>query len=282
MFSLSILASVVAHPGSPHETPWFVIEPQITIGIALITALYLYTVGPLRRRFGWAERIDRRQVIMFLLAMLTIFVALQGPIHELSDYYLFSAHMLQHLLITLIMPPLLLKGVPDWLIRLVLQSPSVLSIARFLVSPFIAFGLFNIVFAIWHVPAFYELTLRDHRFHVLEHILFMATAILTWWPVYSPTSLLPRLSDPLQMFYLFLQSIPMTVIGALITFAGIVLYPWYAEAPRVINLSPMDDQQIAGLIMWLGGTSIILFVLTIRFFRWMELDAEDTFEAPQV
>lgn len=282
MFSLSVLASVVAHPGSPHETSWLVIEPQITIGIALVTALYLYAVGPLRRRFGWAEHVDRRQVSMFLLAMLTLFVSLQGPLHELSDYYLFSAHMLQHVVITLIMPPLLLKGIPDWLMRPMLQSPSLLSIARLLVSPLIAFGLFNIVFAIWHVPVFYELTLRDHRFHVLEHILFMITAVLTWWPVYSPTSLLPRLSDPLQIFYLFLQSIPMTVIGALITFADIGLYPWYAQAPRVINLAPMDDQQIAGLIMWLGGTSIILCVLTIRFFRWIEQDAEDTSEAPQL
>jgi putative membrane protein len=214
--------------------------------------------------------------------MLTLFVSLQGPIHELSDYYLLSGHMMQHLLITLIMPPLLLKGIPEWLMRSMLQSPPVLLVAKYLVSPYIAFALFNIVFAIWHVPMFYELALRDHPFHVLQHILLMVTAVITWWPVYSPTPLLPRLSLPLQIFYLFFQSIPMTVIGAVITFSGTLLYPWYAEAPRIINLSPSDDQQIGGLIMWIGGTSVILFVLTIRFFQWMEQDADDTLETWQV
>ncbi len=281
MFAL-ILANIVSHPGSPYEPPWLQIEPEVTLGIMLLTGLYLYAVGPLRRRLGWEERVEPRQVILFLLAMLILFVSLQGPIHELSDYYLLSGHMAQHLLITLIVPPLLLKSIPEWLVRPVLQSPSVLVIARCLVSPYIAFGIFNIVFAIWHVPMFYELALRDHRFHVLQHILLMAAAVVTWWPAYSPTPILPRLSLPLQIFYLFFQSIPMTVIGAVITFSSTLLYPWYAGAPRIINLSPVDDQQIGGLIMWLGGTSAILLVLTIRFFQWMEQDADDTLETWQV
>jgi putative membrane protein len=281
--SLVVLTSIVAHPGSPHDASWLTIEPEVTLGIALLTALYLYAVGPLRRKYGWADKVDRRYVTNFLLAMLTLFVALQGPIHELSDYYLLSAHMVQHLLITLVMPPLLLKSIPEWLMRPILQLPFVMPVAKFLFSPLVAFAFFNIVLAFWHVPAFYELTLRDHWFHVLEHLLFMVTAVITWWPVYSPTPLLPRLSDPLQILYLFSQSIPMTVIGALITFADMVLYSWYKEAPRIINnLSVMDDQQIAGLIMWIGGTSIVLFVLTIRFFQWFAEDADENLETSEV
>jgi putative membrane protein len=191
-------------------------------------------------------------------------------------------HMIQHLLVTLIMPPLLLKSIPAWLIRPVLQAPLVLPIARFVTSPFIAFAVFNIIFSLWHVPAFYQAALGRPAVHGLEHVLFIASAMLTWWPIFSPTPLLPRLSEPGQMFYLFAQSLIPTVLGAIITFADLVLYPFYAAAPRMIGLSPLDDQQVAGLIMWLGGASIVLFVLTIRFFRWMERDGEEPLEASRV
>ena len=278
MLFSSILTSGLLHPFGPHEGSWWLIEPVVTIGVVCLTILYLLAVGPLRRRFGWAERVERRQIAMFLAAMAIIFAALQGPLHELSDYYSFSAHMVQHLLVTLIMPPLLLKGIPEWLIRPVLALPGVFPVARFLTSPFIAFALFNVVFALWHSPGFYQRALGDPAVHSLEHILFMSTAVLTWWPIFSPTALLPRLNDPLQMLYLFAQSIIPTVLGALITFADIVLYPFYAAAPRVIGLSPLDDQQAAGLLMWLGGAAIVLLVLTHRFFRWMEHDADEPLE----
>ncbi len=279
MFPISILSPIVAHPFEPHEGSWWIIEPTITLGVILVCALYLYAVGPLRRRFGWAEQVDRRQITWFLLAMLIAFGSLQGPLHELSDYYLFSAHMVQHLLVTMIMPPLLLKGIPSWLIDSVLRLPVIAPIARLLFSPFIAFALFNIVFSLWHVPGFYQRALGDPLVHSLEHVLFMSTAILTWWPVFSPSLLLPRLSEPWQIFYLFAQSLIPTVLGALITFADFVMYPFYAAAPRVIGLPAIEDQQIAGLIMWLGGASIILLVLTIRFFRWMDRDSEEALAA---
>ncbi len=277
-----MLLSPVAHPFEPHEGSWWILEPGITVGVLVVMVLYLFAVGPLRRRYGWAPHVERRQVAMFGAAMFLIFVSLQGPLHELSDYYSFSAHMVQHLLVTLIMPPLLLKGIPEWLIRPVLQLPFVLPVARFLTSPFIAFALFNIVFALWHVPGFYQLALGNPAIHSLEHVLFMSTAVLTWWPVFSPTPLLPRLNEPVQMLYLFVQSIIPTILGALITFADIVLYPFYASAPRVIGLSPLDDQQGAGLLMWLGGASVILFVLTLRFFSWMERDVEEPLESSHV
>ena len=258
------------------------LEPAITSGILLTLALYCYAIGPMRRRHGWAEHVEGRQVASFVAAMLIIFVSLQGPLHELSDYYSFSAHMAQHLLVTLIMPPLLLNGIPSWLIEPLLRRGYVLPVARFLVAPFVAFALFNVVFALWHAPGFYQLALGQPAIHSLEHMLFMGTAILTWWPVFSPTPLLPRLNEPLQMLYLLAQSIVPTILGALITFADFVLYPFYAAAPRVIGLSAIDDQQAAGLLMWLGGATIILFFMTIRFFTWMEQDADEPLEAPHI
>ncbi len=282
MFVSLVLGSPVLHPFSPHLGSWWVIEPPVTLGVILALAAYFAAVGPLRRRYDWAEQVERKYVVNFVLAMLIVFVSLQGPLHELSDYYSFSAHMVQHLLVTLIMPPLLLQGIPPWLIERVLDLPLIGLVLRTLTRPFIAFALFNVIFSLWHVPAFYQSALGRPAIHGLEHVLFMGTAVLTWWPVYSPTERLPRLSEPLQLFYLFAQSLIPTVLGALITFAPMVLYPFYAAAPRVLGLSPLDDQQIAGLLMWLGGAAIVLFVLTLRFFSWMERDSDESLEASRV
>lgn len=281
MAGFPLFAVGLFHPFSPHEGSWWIIEPGITFGLLGLAFLYLLAVGPYRRRLGGPVRFERRSTTYFLSAIVLLFASLQGPLHELSDYYSFSAHMVQHLLVTLIMPPLLLKGIPAWLIDPVLRLKYVFPIARFLTSPFVGFALFNVVFALWHAPGFYQRALGQPTVHSLEHILFMGTALLTWWPIFSPTALLPRLNDPLQMIYLFAQSLIPTVLGALITFADIVLYPYYAAAPRVIGLSPLDDQQAAGLLMWLGGATIVLLILTHRFFRWMELDAEDGRETPR-
>lgn len=273
---------------------WTTPELPITLGVILLTALYLYAVGPLRERYGWAEQVERKQVVYFLLAMALSFVSLQGPLHVLSDGYLLTAHMIQHLLITLIMPPLLLKGIPGWLVDRVLLVPLYLRravrqrrpgaltnrlprgpvlhrIGRFITSPFITYPAFNIVLLVWHVPAFYDLTLNNDTVHSIMHMMFVVTGVLTWWPIFSPTAQLPGLPDPLQMFYLFFSSIPSTILGAIITFSGDILYPTYAAAPRVW-LSPQDDQQVAGMLMWFGGGGLILGLLTIRWFRWIGLD----------
>jgi putative membrane protein len=205
----------------------------------------------------------------FLLGVLVLFIALVSPIETLGDRYLLTAHMIQHMLITLIAPPLLLLGTPRWLFRPLLRLPLARPIGRVLTSPLVAFLAFNVTFIAWHVPAFYELTLNSLPVHILEHIMFIVTATLTWWPVFSPLDELPPLSAPAQCLYLFFESLPPTILGALITFAGSVLYPTYTRAPRVWGLSPAIDQQIAGLIMWIPGALVFFTVLTVVFFRWL-------------
>lgn len=272
----------LAHPFSPHVGSWLVIEPGITMGIIVALALYLFAVGPLRERYGLAERIAPEQIALFVGGLLIAFVSLQGPLHELSDYYSFSAHMLQHLLVTMIMPPLLLKGLPGWLIDPVLRNRFVRPIARFVFKPAIALAPFTIIFALWHAPAFYQRALGDPLVHSVEHVLFMATALLAWWPIFTNSQEFPRLSEPAQMMYLFIESIIPTILGAIITFSDIILYEFYAAAPRVLGISALDDQQAAGLLMWLGGASIVLFVLTVRFFTWMNRDSDEALEAARL
>ncbi len=245
-------------------------EPSIVLGIAFLVALYALSATRWRHRYPLSQPLTRTQVVCFTLAILALVVALLSPIDELADHYLLSMHMVQHLLLTLVMPPLLLLGLPAWMLRPILNVPLALPLLRRLTAPVTAYLLFNGVFAAWHVPWLYELTLQNERVHILEHLLFMGTAFLAWMPIVSPLPELPRLSYPAMVLYLFFQSVIPTVLGGLITFADDVLYATYANAPRVWGMSALEDQQMGGLIMWIPGAFLYLTALTVVWFVWFE------------
>ena len=247
-------------------------EPGLVSGLALQIGAYLACVGPLRRYFLDAEPVPRHQIQLFLLGVLLLFIALVSPLGILSDGYLFSAHMLQHLLVTLIAPPLLLLGTPRWLFRPLLRSRLAQSLSRMITHPVFALALYNLVFVGWHMPAFYDRSLNSIPVHALQHIMFIATATLMWWPIFSPLDELPPLTDLQKCLYLFLASIPGTILGAIITHADYALYPTYTRAPRVWGISVATDQQAAGLMMWFAGGLIYLGVLTAFFFRYFQDD----------
>jgi len=248
-------------------SPWnrWDLHPSVVIGLALLGGLYVYLGG---------LRSPRRQVASFGGALLVLFVALNGPLHNLSDTYLFSAHMGQHLLLTLVFPPLLLYGTPAHVIRPLVRPRWVMAIGRVVTRPLAAGLVFAGPIVIWHVPALYEAALRHHNLHILQHLVFLTTAVIMWWPVLSPVPELPRIPHLLQMLYLFLLGIPMSVTGALITLSDSVLYPFYAAAPppRVGGLSPLDDQQIGGLLMWVLGGLMLWIVMTVVWFRYTVWD----------
>ncbi len=233
-------------------------------------------IGPLRERYALAPAADPRQTATFTLGVLVIFFALLSPLHRISNDFLFSAHMLQHVLLTLVAPPLLILGTPDWLIRRILRPDPLFIAARIATHPVPAFLLFNVIFSIWHMPALYNLSVTVHAAHVLEHLLFMAAAVLMWWPLASTMPELPRLSYPLQMLYLFLLSIAQLIIFAPITFASGPLYEWYANAPRIIALDAVADQQVGAIIMKIGGGAILITLIIAAFFRWYNREQEKT------
>lgn len=257
-------------PTLPFSSTWS-LHPSVLIGTGLLGALYLYGIGygigPLRRRVGHPPAAPW-QVASFFGALLVLLLSLNGPVHDLSDYYLFSVHMVQHLVLTLLFPPLLLLGTPGWLLEPLLRPPAVRRAARVLTHPLAAAAIYSLTIAVWHLPPFYDLMMRDHNVHIATHLMFMATATLMWWPVASPTPLLPRLPPGLGMLYLFLVGIPMQLVAALITLGNRLLYPWYAAAPRTWGLSPVDDQQLGGLIMWVPGSLWMFLAIGVVFFRW--------------
>ena len=241
--------------------PWqrWDLHPSVIIGLALLGGLYVYWGGLAP---------PRRRVASFVGALTVLGLALNGPLHNLSDFYLFSAHMVQHLVLTLVFPPLLLYGTPAWVVRPLLQPRPVMRFARRATRPLAAGVLFSAPITLWHFPQFYEAALEHHGLHVVQHLVFIATAVIMWWPVLSPVPELPRASYAIQLLYLFALGLPMSLAGALITLADRVLYPFYESAPRMWGLTPAADQQLGGLLMWVVGTIYLWVAATVVWFRW--------------
>lgn len=261
----------------PTTIPWltWTIDLPILVGLIYLEAAYLLGVGPIRRRFDLAPSFPRGQAITFALALIITFLALESPLHELSDKYLFSAHMTQHLILTLVAAPLLLLGIPGWLLRPLLRYRAVAIPLRFLTKPLIAFALYNVVLTFSHLPVFYELALRHDLIHAIQHQTYIFTALLVWWSVCGPLPEVNRLSYPAQMLLLFFSTFPAFLVGAILTFGDRPIYATYAAAPRVVELlNALDDQRLGGLIMWVIGSVFYLVVMGIVFFTWFEREEE--------
>src|SRR5688572_257320 len=228
------------HVGASVSFSSFTLHWSTVIGLAGLAGLYEYGGRRLK-----GDLSSRRWY--FYAALLVIFFSLNGWLHDLSDWYLFSAHMVQHLLLTLLMPPLLIAGVPGWMLRPLTQRPGIGAVARLLTRPKICFAVFNITVAFWHLPQFYNAALADHRLHIVQHLSFMAAAVGLWWPILSQLPELPRLSYPMQMLYLFLTTLPMSIVAVYITYSQSLLYPGYAAAPRSLVIMPMQVQLIGVL-----------------------------------
>ncbi|HUF13305.1 MAG TPA: cytochrome c oxidase assembly protein [Longimicrobiales bacterium] len=254
-------------------------HPSIILGCGGLLVLYLWAIGPGRERWGPAGGASRWQAAAFVTGIAILFVALTGPLHDLSDYFLFSAHMVQHMLLMMLVPPLLLLGTPAWMLRPLLRQPGVGPVARFLTNPLIAFGVYNVVFVIWHFPFMYNAALENHDLHIVQHLMFIAAATMMWWPVVNPVPELARMAGPVQILYLFGFGIPASVVSAFIALSENVVYPFYGRAPRVSGLSALEDQQLGGMIMWVPGMIILWVAITIVFFRWAR--REDREEAAE-
>src|SRR5229473_668304 len=248
-------------------------HPSVPIGVAILVALYLGACRVIGRRP------TQRQATWFALAMAAILYA-HTELDELADARIFTMHMLQHLMQTFVIPPLLLLGTPDWMLRPIVMSRPLKPIFRLLTQPVIAFLLFSAVFVAAHFPAIFERMCRDENFHIFLHLLFMASGVLLWWPILSPVPELPRLPYPAQILYLFLLMIPMTAVAAPITLATRVIYPWYTEGAHGWGLNAIDDQVLGGLLMWIGQGTYLMFVFTFIFYKWAEKEDRDIPELP--
>ena len=260
------------NPVTQPFSPAWSLHPSVLAGVLVLAALYFWGIGPARRRFSLGPPVAPWRPLCFGLGLLVMLASLNGPIHDLSDSYLFSVHMVQHLLLTMVLPPLLIAGIPGWLLEPALRRKGAKAVARLLTHPVFAGTVFSVTLLVWHTVAAYDLMMRSHEVHIVTHIMFMVTAVLLWWPVVSPVASLPALPPPLGMLYLFLVQLPMQLLGAILTFADDPLYRWYATAPRVWGLSPLNDQKLGGLIMWVPGNLWIWGAMSVLFFRWAKTE----------
>lgn len=236
--------------------------------LVVLAAAYSYGLRRLAPRYAptgeapWTGR----QVAWFVGGLVLFGAARSWPIHDIGDSSLFTFHMIEHMALTLGVPPMLLLGTPGWLLRILVEP--ILPALRILTKPLVALLLFNGTLAIVHAPAVVELMLTSEVAHLGLHALMMVTATLMWWPVIGPIPDIPRLSPFMAMGYVFLQSLVPTIPASFLTFASGPVYPVYADLPRLWGVSVLDDQLIAGLLMKVGGGLLLWAVIATIWFRW--------------
>lgn len=239
--------------------------------VVLIVGLVALGYGLLVRRGARDGFVTTRaQQRLFYGGVAVMFVTASWPIHDLAERYLFSVHMVQHTIISLVIPPLLLQGTPAWMARRVLGGPSgrALRVVRRLARPLPALVIFNTYIVVSHIAAVVDFQITNEPGHFVLHTTLFFTASLMWMPVLSPLPEIRRLAPLAQMVYLFLQSIVPTVPASFLTLSDSLLYRRYATFPRMWGMSAIEDQRVAGLIMKLVGGLILWGFIAVIWFKW--------------
>ena len=245
------------------------VDPVLIGGLLALAVAYALAVGPLRTRLAPDAPFERGKALMFGAALLLLYLVEGSPLHDLAERYLLSAHMLQHLLLSYVVARMILVGVPAWLWRRLLLNRFVAPVARRVLRPTVTFVVFSVAFALWHIPVIYEGALMSPTVHHIEHIVFLVTAIMLWWPILSPLPELPRAPHLVQLAYLFTIPIAQLPVFAAITFSPDVVYRTYEVAPRVYPwLSAVGDQALAGAIMKVMGLGFFSVPFARIFFDW--------------
>lgn len=260
----------LAH-GASVQSPWaYHPHPEILIAVVALGGAYAWAVGVLGpRRAPENERpVTSGRVASFYAGLALLLLSADWPLHDLADDFLFSAHMVQHLVFILAVPPLLLLGLPTWLLRSMLQPKWLFKAVRALTRPVPALLISQSMIAFIHWPAIVDLQVGSEIAHGAIHVLILGASVLMWWPVIAPLPEMGRISEPAKMFYLFLTSVIPTIPASFLTFATGVLYEHYSGVPRLWGLSAQTDQMIAGLIMKIGGGLLLWTVIAVVFFRW--------------
>lgn len=229
---------------------------------------YWYAVTVWRPHIPDAGRVKRSQVALYVSGVAVVFIATGSPIHDIAERYLLSMHMTQHLLLSLVAPPLLLAGVPTWLWEALFLRRFVYPVAKVLLHPLVAIGAFNMFLVISHLPHVLDAALEYHWLHFVMHGILVTTSMMMWWPVITSVEKLPHLSYPYQMAYMFVQSLLPAIVGSFITFSRTPVYSFYESAPRIWGLDPVSDQQWGALIMKLVGSLILWAFIGVAFFKW--------------
>jgi len=249
-------------------SPWrFQAHPEVWLLVAFVLGSYFYAVrviGPVVVKTG--PTITTKQRNAFIAAVLLLWLGSDWPVHDLSEEYLYSMHMFQHMVLSYFMPPLVLLSIPKWMFDAVFGSGRARTAINWLSKPIVAGVAFNVVVMVTHIPALVNQSVSNGPLHYSLHILLVVTALLVWLPICGP-DIERQLQPGGKMIYLFLMSVVPTVPAAWLTFAEGAVYKHYDIAVRVWGLSVTTDQQIAGAIMKTGGSVFLWSIVAFLFFK---------------
>jgi cytochrome c oxidase assembly factor CtaG/cytochrome c2 len=273
---------MIAHPGQPlaplHLWSAWGFEPGIIGPLVVAAGLYAAGIRALWRSAGTGHGVRRRDAAAFALGWLILALALVSPLHRLGEV-LFSVHMVQHELLMTVAAPLLVLGRP--LVPFVwglppawrptagrwTGAPGFRAAWAALTHPVTAWALHAAAIWLWHLPSLFEATLRSEAVHAIQHASFLGTALLFWWSVLRTRG--GRLGWPGAVLALFTTAVHTSLLGALLTFSGRLWYPLYAGATSRWGLTPLEDQQLAGLIMWIPGGIAYLVAALALLASWL-------------
>ena len=237
----------------------------------------------------WTRFESVARSVIYLSGVVILFVSLASPLDALSDQYLFSAHMLQHILLLMVVPPLLIIGLPRRAAARLMQHPSVKSVEAHLSNPWFAWIIGNLVLWIWHIPYLYDWTVESEALHIFEHLTFLVSATIFWWPVLQPDDS-RRLEFARGLVYLVSAALSNMGLGVLLTFTSVPLYRVYLDPIDTwkilpilrgdFRLTPLTDQKFGGVMMWVVGGFIFLGIILNEVARWYR--AEVTQERAQL
>jgi putative membrane protein len=280
--SFCILPFAFLHGGKPHNWDdlwrtwgW---EPVVLLLLALSAFLYVRGVRSLWREASTGRGVSKREAWCFAGGWLALFVALVSPLHPWGRV-LFSAHMTQHEVLMLLAAPLFVLSRPlvpilwalpiGWARKLggLGKQRAVQTIWRALTNPLVAWAVHAVALWVWHVPALFDATVTSELVHTLQHLSFFLSALLFWWAlVNGPQGLMGYGAATL---YMFTTSVHSGLLGALITFAGSAWYPAYQTTTQSWGLTPLEDQQLGGLIMWIPAGLVYIVAGLMLFAGWL-------------
>jgi len=247
--------------------------PSIAIGLIALVVAYL-----------WATKFKVTfKTVIFLSGIAILWIGLMSPLDELGDEYLFSAHMVQHMILEFIGPVMLIAALPEEMVQAWMKVPALKLAERILGNPYVALTVATVVMLVWHVPPIYDITLENETVHIIEHVTFMISGSMLWWPVFKP---IPegRLSPMAATIYLTVAGFLASILGMIYTMSDVAFYAAYANPDDHHNLLPLireqwglsqlEDQKLGGAIMWVICTLNFFWALMAVMIEWLR-EGED-------
>lgn len=246
----------------PYAGVWILVG-----GLALAYWLEWRRLGPDGREGG--------EPPSFALGLFLLWVSLDWPLAALGATYLATAHMVQYTLIAMAAAPLMLRGIPDGALRRAVDAGAAGRLLETATRPVVAFLLFNLVLVGTHWPVVLDTLMASQLGSFVLDALWLVSGALFWWPIVSPVPARPGFREVWKLAYLFLNTIPATIVGLMLVYAEYPAYATYELAPPVFGVSALADQQVAGLVMKFGGGLILWSVMGVIFFRWYREESEE-------